>query len=154
MAPFEAWLTLQGMKTLHLRTQRQWENAAELAGLAEDHPSVKRAYYPGLKDHPGHDVHRSQASGDGGMLAIEVGSFDEAQRFCACLKVFTLAENLGATESLATHPASMTHADLSPERRLKDGITDGLIRLSIGVEDSVDLLADMQQALDALRTSS
>lgn len=152
LAPFEAWLTLQGMRTLHLRTRAQWGAAGRLAGVAAAHPSVVRVLYPGRSDHPGHRVHRRQASGDGGLLALDLGSYGAARAFVNALKWFTIAENLGPTESLATHPASMTHADLAPERRRADGISDGLVRLSLGVEDLRDLEADLVGALDALRS--
>ncbi len=148
LAPFEAWLTLQGSKTLHLRTREQWSTAARLAALARDDPAVERVYYPGLTDHTGHEIHRRQATGDGGIVALDLGTIEAAREFVSRLRVFTLAENLGATESLATHPASMTHADLPPERRRQDGISDGLVRLSVGVEDPSDLEADVLEALD------
>jgi cystathionine beta-lyase/cystathionine gamma-synthase len=148
LAPFEAWLTLQGCKTLHLRTREQWATAAKLARTAQDHGAVERVFYPGLPEHPGHAVHRRQASGDGGIVAVDLGTYGAARSFASHLRVFTLAENLGATESIATHPASMTHADLPPERRRQDGISDGLVRLSVGVEDPADLEADVQRALD------
>ena len=151
LAPFEAWLTLQGSKTLHLRTREQWATAARIAAVARDHPAVGRVHYPGLAAHPGHSVHRGQATGDGGIVALDLGDIESARRFVSALRVFTIAENLGATESIATHPASMTHADLAPERRREDGITDGLVRLSAGVEDPGDLEADVAQALDLAR---
>lgn len=150
LAPFEAWLTLQGCKTLHLRTREQWSTAARLASIADDDPDVEEVYYPGLASHPGHAIHRRQATGDGGIVALDLGDFETARQFASDLRVFTLAENLGATESIATHPASMTHADLSPERRRQDGISEGLVRLSVGVEDPEDLEADVLVALDGI----
>ena len=150
LAPFEAWLTLQGSKTLHLRTREQWISSRRLAERLRRHKSVRRVLHPGLEDHPGHAIHRQQATGDGGIVAVDLGSKDAARAFCAALKVFTLAENLGATEALATHPVSMTHGDVAPEVRRKLGITDGLVRLSVGVEDADDLEADVLQALDAI----
>ncbi len=147
LAPFEAWLTLQGAKTLHLRTRQQWTNAAAVAGAAFNHGAVQATHFPGLPGHEGHAVHRRQATGDGGIVALDLGAFDAAKRFVAHLKCFTIAENLGATESLVTHPASMTHADLAPERRRADGIPDGLVRLSLGVEDTEDLVEDVERAL-------
>jgi cystathionine beta-lyase/cystathionine gamma-synthase len=149
LAPFEAWLTLQGTKTLHLRTREQWISARRIAERVRRHPQVQRVLYPGLESHPGHAVHRRQATGDGGIVAIDLGSREAARAFCSTLRLFTLAENLGATESLATHPVSMTHTDVAPEVRRRLGITDGLIRLSIGVEDPDDLEADLLQALEA-----
>lgn len=149
LAPFEAWLTLQGAKTLHLRTRQQFSTASRLARALETDPRVVRVHYPGLPVHPGHAAHKRQSTGDGGILALELPDLEAAKRFVSSLKVFTLAENLGATESLATHPATMTHADLAPERRRADGIADGLVRLSCGVEDPEDLEADVREALDA-----
>jgi len=148
LAPFEAWLTLQGSKTLHLRTAQQWSTALRLAKTLRGRPGVQRVLHPGLESHPGHAVHRRQARGDGGLVAIDLGSRDAARAFCSSLRVFTLAENLGATEALATHPISMTHADVTPEVRRRLGITDGLVRLSAGVEDAEDLEADVLQALE------
>jgi cystathionine beta-lyase/cystathionine gamma-synthase len=150
LAPFEAWLTLQGCKTLHLRTREQWNSAARLAKAVRRPGVVRRVLYPGLEDHPGHAVHRRQATGDGGIVSIDLGSRDAARTFCSGLALFTLAENLGATESLATHPVSMTHTDVAPNIRRRLGITDGLVRLSVGVEDARDLEADVLCALDAV----
>lgn len=151
LAPFEAWLTLQGCKTLHLRVAAQWATARRLAEAAAQHPAAVRVLHPGLASHPGHAVHRRQAQGDGGLVAIDLGTRDAARRFVSGLKLFTLAENLGATESLATHAASMTHADVPTGVRAALGITDGLVRLSAGVEDAADLVADLVQALDGVR---
>lgn len=150
MAPFEAWLTLQGVKTLHLRTRAQWSAAAMGASLSLGHPAVSRVYYPGLSDHPGHTVHQSQAWGDGGIVALDLGTRRAARRFTSRLRVFTIAENLGATESIVTHPASMTHLDLSENRRNEDGISEGLVRLSYGVEDPEDLATDLLRSLDSI----
>lgn len=150
LAPFEAWLTLQGCKTLHLRTREQWISARRLAERLRRHSAVRRVLHPGLEDHPGHAVHRRQATGDGGIVSLDLGSREAARTFCSALNLFTLAENLGATESLATHPVSMTHTDVAPEVRRKLGITDGLVRLSVGVEDLEDIEADALQALEVL----
>lgn len=147
LAPFEAWLTLQGSKTLHLRTRQQWATALQLAKQLQG--KVPRVLHPGLESHPGHAVHRRQSSGDGGLVALDLGSREAARRFVSSLRVFTLAENLGATESLATHPVSMTHTDVAPEVRRRLGITDGLVRLSCGVEEPDDLVADVERALEA-----
>lgn len=149
LSPFEAWLTLQGTKTLHLRTREQWSTAAKVASLGRDRLGAGRIYYPGLSEHPGHAVHRSQASGDGGIVGLDLGTAKLARAFLSRLRVFTIAENLGATESIATHPSSMTHAGLTPARRKTDGISEGLVRLSVGVEDPEDLLEDLARALDA-----
>lgn len=149
LGPFEAWLTLQGCKTLHLRTRQQWASAKALAQAAVDHPAVQAVHHPGVPGHPGQHIHRQQATGDGGILALELGSLEAAARFVKALRVFQLAENLGATESLASSPALMTHAALGPEGRAKAGISDGLVRLSCGVEPTEDLVADVLAALDA-----
>lgn len=151
LAPFEAWLTLQGSKTLHVRTRRQWSNAARLATVARAHRAVVRAHYPGLPEHPGHAVHRQQATGDGGVVGVDLGTLRAARAFTSGLRIFRIAENLGATESLVTHPASMTHVDLPAGRRGEDGISDGLVRLSLGLEDPVDLEADLLRGLELAR---
>ena len=148
LAPFEAWLTLLGLKTLHLRTRVQWSTAARLAAVTRRHAAVVRTYYPGLPDHPGHAIHRKQATGDGGIIGLDLGALRVARAFTSRLRVVNIAENLGAADSLVTHPASMTHLDLAPERRRADGISDGLVRLSVGIEDPADLEADVLQALD------
>ncbi len=150
LAPFEAWLTLQGVKTLHLRTRAQWAAAARGAGVFVEQVGASNVHYPGLPHHPGHEVHRSQTNGDGGLVAVDLGSFRLAREFLSHLRLFTIAENLGATESIVTHPASMTHVDLPPERRREDGISDGLVRLSFGVEDPDDLLEDLGRALEGV----
>ncbi|MHB8633395.1 MAG: trans-sulfuration enzyme family protein [Thermoplasmatota archaeon] len=151
LAPFEAWLTIQGSKTLHLRVKRQWETAARVASEAEGHPGAVATYYPGLESHPGHRVHRSQATGDGGIVTLDFGSLAAAGRFVSRLGLFTLAENLGAAESLASSPALMTHASLGAARRAADGITDGLVRLSVGIEDPEDIVQDVRRALAETR---
>lgn len=147
LAPFEAWLTLRGCKTLELRTQRQWSTAEALAHRLADRLGHARVYYPGLPTHPGHAIHKQQAEGGGGILAIEFEGLEEAATFVRNVKVWTLAENLGATESLLSSPALMTHAALGPERRAADGIIDGLVRLSVGIEDLETLWSDLDQAL-------
>ncbi len=148
LAPFEAWITLQGCKTLALRTRQQWTNARAVAdALAAAGLTV---HYPGHADHPGHDVHRSQSSGDGGIVAVDLGTADAAAGFVDRLQHFTLAENLGATESLVSSPALMTHAALGADRRAADGIGDGLVRLSCGIEETDSLVADVLQAIPVL----
>ena len=152
LAPFEAWLTLQGIKTLHLRTAAQWASASRLVRIIARRPEVRSTFYPGLAQHPGHEIHQRQATGDGGIIGLDLGSLNSARTFVSSLRVFTLAENLGATESIATHPASMTHSDLPIERRLADGIPDGLVRLSVGVEDPEDLESDINAAFAILES--
>lgn len=150
LSPFEAWLTLQGLKTLPLRMERHTANAQALAEWLERDPRVSRVNYPGLPSFDGHRISRQQATGHGGMLSFELKAGLEAgKRLMKAAKVFSLAENLGAVESIITHPASMTHGSMPAELRAKAGIRDGLVRLSVGIEHVEDLKADLAQALDA-----
>lgn len=149
MSPQVAWLTLQGVKTLSERMDRQSENALRLARFLEDHPKVETVRYPGLESFPQHDLAKRQASGYGAMLWFEVtGGLDSGIRVMDSVGLWTLAENLGSVESLITHPPTMTHSDVEEEERARVGITDGLIRLSVGLEDVEDLIEDLAQALD------
>ncbi|MFQ5554152.1 MAG: trans-sulfuration enzyme family protein [Acidimicrobiia bacterium] len=151
MSPFVAWLTLQGVKTLSERMDRQSANAHRVASFLESHPKVDRVAYPGLASFPQHDLAKQQAAGFGAMLWFEVvGGAPAGKALMDSLELWTLAENLGAVESLATHPVTMTHAAIPPAERLRVGITDGLVRLSAGLEDAEDLVADLAQALDAV----
>ncbi len=146
--PFDSFLALRGLKTLHLRMQAHNANALALAEWLEKQPGVSRVLYPGLPSHPQHDLAKRQMHGFGGIISIYLdGDFDAAKRFCERLEVFTLAESLGGVESLANHPAVMTHASVPAERRAEIGITDNLVRLSVGVEDVEDLRADLAHAL-------
>ncbi|MCL5268677.1 MAG: cystathionine gamma-synthase [Bacteroidetes bacterium] len=147
--PFDCFLALRGTKTLHLRMQRHCENARRTAEFLASHPKVKHVNYPGFKTHPNHDVAKKQMSDFGGMLSFTLKNDDieAAKRLTTLTKVFTLAESLGGVESLIEHPATMTHASLPREVRLKSGLEDTLIRLSVGVEDIDDLTADLSQAL-------
>ena len=148
--PFDSFLALRGLKTLHLRMQRHSENAAEIARWLERHPGVSRVIYPGLQSHPQHALAASQMKGFGGMLtAILLGDLDSTRRFLEHCHLFALAESLGGVESLIEHPAIMTHASLPAERRQAAGITDTLVRLSVGVEDVDDLKEDLQRAFAA-----
>jgi cystathionine beta-lyase/cystathionine gamma-synthase len=148
MAPFTAWLTLQGVKTLSERMDRQSDNALQVARFLEGHPKVSAVGYPGLESFPQHDLAGKQASGYGAMVWFEVeGGIEEGRRLMRSVKLWTLAENLGAVESLITHPVTMTHGDMSPAERARAGITDGLVRLSVGLEDPADLIEDLAQAL-------
>lgn len=150
LSPFEAWLTLQGLKTLPLRLARHSENAQAIAELLEKDPRVLRVNYPGLRTFSGHGVSVKQSQGHGGMLSFELkAGFEAAKRLMKATRVFSLAENLGAVESIITHPASMTHASMPAELRAKAGIRDGLVRLSVGLEHVEDLKADLVQALDS-----
>lgn len=150
--PFDSWLLLRGLKTLELRMRQHCANAERIARFLEEHPRVRRVYYPGLASHPQHELARRQmVGGFGGMLSFELdGDADEARRVVASTHLFTLAESLGGVESLVAHPASMTHASMTPEARRRAGITDGVIRLSIGIEEPEDLIADLDEALRTL----
>lgn len=147
--PQDCFLVLRGIKTLHIRMQRHCENAMAVARYLKQHSKVAHVYYPGLSDHPGHELARRQMRDFGGMLSFELqgDSLDEAVRVMERIQVFSLAESLGGVESLCTHPASMTHASIPKEERLKNGLRDTLIRLSVGIEDSQDLIADLAQAI-------
>ena len=146
--PFDSFLALRGLKTLAMRMQRHCSNAMELAGWLETHPKVERVVYPGLKSHPQHQLAKQQMSGFGGMLTIFLkGGETEARRFLERCQLFALAESLGGVESLIEHPGIMTHASVPAETRRQLGISDSLVRLSVGVEDVADLRADLEQAL-------
>lgn len=147
--PLECWLCLRSVKTLQIRMERHSSNASQLAVALSGHEGVQAVHYPGLPSHPQHLLAKSQMLDFGGMISIELGSLDKAVRFTKALKVFTLAESLGGVESLVCHPVSMTHGSIPKEQRQRLGITDGLVRLSVGIEDYSDLLADIEQALQA-----
>ncbi len=148
MSPMVAWLTLQGVKTLSERMDRQSDNALQVARFLEAHPGVAVVGYPGLESFPQHDLAKRQASGFGAMVWFEVvGGVEAGKKLMRSVQLWTLAENLGAVESLITHPTTMTHSDMAPEERIRIGITDGLVRLSVGLEDAEDLIEDLDQAL-------
>ena len=149
-APFDAWLTLRGVRTLFARIERQQATAGRIAAWLEAHPAVRAVHYPGLKSHPGHAVAARQQSGFGAMLSFELAGIEAVRALVDGLRVFTLAESLGGVESLIAHPALMTHAAMTPEARATAGITDGLLRLSVGLEHAEDLLADLSAALAAV----
>ncbi|WP_313576942.1 cystathionine gamma-synthase [Brevundimonas sp.] len=150
-SPFDAYQTLRGLRTLFTRIERQQATASLVAAVLELHPAVKAVHYPGLTSHPGHALAARQQSGPGAMLSFELNGGTEAVRqVIEQLDVFTLAESLGGVESLVAHPATMTHAAMTPEARVTAGITDGLLRLSVGLEHQDDILADLTQALDAV----
>jgi cystathionine gamma-lyase len=149
LSPFDSYLTMRGIKTLQLRMQRHNQNALEIAGFLEQHPKVKKVIYPGLKSHPQHQLAKQQTTGFGGVISFEIaGTIEDAKTFLEGLTLFALAESLGGVESLIELPALMTHASVSREVREKTGITDTLIRVSVGIEDSKDLMNDLKQALD------
>jgi len=147
--PFDSWLFLRGVKTLKMRMETHAANALEIARFLERRPAVAKVYYPGLPSHPQHALAARQMSGFGGMVSLELkGGLPAVERFAAKSKLFLLAESLGGIESLLCYPARMTHASVPPEERARRGISDNLIRLSVGIEHIDDLLADLQQALD------
>jgi len=154
--PFDAWLVLRATKTLGLRMQQHERNARAVAEFLEGQPDVHEVFYPGLPTHPRHELARQQQrtpSGEpafGGMVSLDLGSLEKAKRFLEGFQVFTLAESLGGVESLISHPASMTHASVPREKRLRFGLTDGLVRLSVGCEDTEDLLTDLECSLEQL----
>lgn len=150
IAPQVAWLVLRGIKTLALRMERHNQNAFVVANMLESHAKVKRVFYPALASHPQHEIARRQMSGFGGMIAFDVGGAEEGKCLVNNVKVCTLATSLGGVETIIQHSASMTHANLSREERLKAGVTDGLIRLSVGIEDAQDLIDDLEQALNRI----
>ncbi|SEI88457.1 cystathionine gamma-synthase [Dyadobacter sp. SG02] len=147
--PQDCFLVLRGVKTLHIRMQRHCENAGQVAIWLAAHPKVGKVYYPGLPDHPGHDLAARQMRGFGGVVSFELkdDSYEKAVRTMENLEVFALGESLGGVESLCTHPASMSHGGMPREERLKIGLKDTLIRLSVGIEDVEDLIADLDQAI-------
>ncbi len=148
--PQDSFLVLRGIKTLHVRMQRHCENGKAVAEYLNNHPKVEKVYWPGFENHPNHDIAKSQMKDFGGMISFTTkgNNFEQAIKIIENLKVFTLAESLGGVESLAGHPASMTHASIPKEEREKTGVVDSLIRLSVGIEDIDDLLNDLKQALN------
>lgn len=148
-SPFDCWLTMRGLKTLELRMERHAENATAIADALKGHPLVHRVYYPGLSDHPGHEVARRQMSGFGGMVSFELGgTFEEVVALVSSRRYFTLGESLGGVKALLCHPASMTHASIPAEARAQLGLSDTLIRLSPGCENSEDLVRDLLEGLE------
>ncbi|CAN5699777.1 cystathionine gamma-synthase [soil metagenome] len=145
--PFDCWLALRGTKTLHLRMERHDSNGRAIAQWLADRVGDDKVLYPGLPSHPQHELAKRQMTGFGGMISVELGTRDRAAAVLRKVKVFSLAESLGGVESLISHPSSMTHASVEPERRAQLGLSDGLVRLSCGVEDVGDLIADLDQAL-------
>jgi cystathionine beta-lyase/cystathionine gamma-synthase len=150
LSPFDSFLTLRGIKTLAVRMDRLEQSTHVLVDYLVKHPKVQRVLWPGLPDHPGHEIHKRQASGFGGMITLEMGSFAAAKAMLDRMRVMALAESLGGVETLISHPASMTHASVPPERRAELGLTDGMVRISVGIEDVDDLLEDLDQGLAAV----
>jgi len=147
--PMDCFLVLRGIKTLHVRMQRHCENGSTIARWLRNHSKVAKVYWPGFEDHPGHAVAKKQMRDFGGMLSFTLkdDSVENAMRVLSSTKLFSLAESLGGVESLINHPATMTHASIPREERIKNGLTDSLIRLSVGIEDVDDLIADLGQAI-------
>jgi cystathionine beta-lyase/cystathionine gamma-synthase len=150
LGPMDAWLVLRGTKTLPIRMERHNANAMALAEFLAAHPKVKRVHYPGLPSHPQHALARQQMCGFGGLISLELGSLDKARTLLESVRLMALAESLGGVETLISHPATMTHASVPAERRQAIGVTDDLVRISVGIEDVEDLREDLAQALSAL----
>jgi cystathionine beta-lyase/cystathionine gamma-synthase len=150
LGPFDSWLVLRGTKTLPLRMRQHSANGLALAEFLDAHPKVQRVYYPGLPSHPQHQLARRQMCGFGGMLAFDLGSLEAARTVLNGVRLLALAESLGGVETLISHPATMTHASVPVDRRAALGITDGLVRISAGIEDVEDLKDDLAQALAKL----
>jgi len=147
LSPFDSWLVMRGTKTLALRMEQHDKSGRAVAAFLEEHPKVLKVYYPGSASHPQHALARRQQRGFGGMVAFDVGSLEAARRVLESVKLCTLAESLGGVETLISHPATMTHASVDLEKRERLGITDGLVRISVGIEDTDDIIADIDQAL-------
>jgi len=150
LSPFDSWLVMRGIKTLPIRMEAHNSNGMAVANFLANKKEVKKIYYPGLPNHPGHELAKNQMSGFGGMIAIDLGSLDLAKRFLERVKLCSLGESLGGVETLISHPATMTHASVPAEERQRLGITDGLVRLSVGIEDVEDLIADLEKAFGTL----
>jgi cystathionine beta-lyase/cystathionine gamma-synthase len=148
LSPFDSWLVLRGTKTLALRMEQHDKTGRAVAAFLEEHPKVKKVYYPGSASHPQHALARRQQHGFGGMVSFDVGSLAAARTVLESVKLCTLAESLGGVETLISHPATMTHASVDEAKRERLGITDGLVRISVGIEDTDDIIADLDQALD------
>jgi cystathionine beta-lyase/cystathionine gamma-synthase len=147
LAPFDCWLVARGVKTLAVRMEQHNKNGIAIARFLEAHPKVKRVLYPGLESHPQHAIAKKQQRGFGAMLSFDLGSLEAARRLLNNVKLCSLAESLGGVETLISHPALMTHASVPPDVRQQIGITDGLVRISVGIEDAEDLIADLSHAL-------
>lgn len=151
LSPFDAFLIARGMKTLHIRMERHCENAVKVANFLKDHPAVEKVYYTGFEDHPQHEVIKKQMSLPGAMIAFEIkGDIEKGKKVMDSVELCVLAVSLGDAETLIQHPASMTHSPYTPEERAKAGISDGLIRLSVGLEDPQDIIDDLNQALNSI----
>ncbi|HYE66262.1 MAG TPA: cystathionine gamma-synthase [Pyrinomonadaceae bacterium] len=151
LSPFDSWLVLRGTKTLALRMEQHDRSGRAVAAFLEEHPKVEKIYYPGSLSHPQHELAKRQQKGFGGMVAFDVGTLEAARTVLESVKLCTLAESLGGVETLISHPATMTHASVLPETRSRLGITDSLVRISVGIEDTDDIIADLDQALAKIK---
>ncbi len=150
LSPFESWLILRGVKTLAVRMKQHDVNGRAVAAYLQKHPRVEKVIYPGLAEHPQHELAKRQMKGFGSMITMDTGSLENAKKMLKQLKLCVLGESLGGVETLVSHPATMTHAALGEEGRAKIGLTDGMVRISVGIEDVDDILADLEQALAAI----
>src|SRR3989440_10186763 len=150
LSPFDSWLVIRGTKTLALRMEQHDKSGRAVAAFLEEHPKVKKVYYPGSASHPQHHLAKRQQHGFGGMVSFDVGSLEAARIVLESVKLCTLAESLGGVETLISHPATMTHASVDTEKRARLGISDGLVRVSVGLEDTDDIIADLDQALNSV----
>lgn len=150
LSPFDSWLVLRGAKTLALRMPRHEENGRVVARFLREHPKLRKVYWPGFPDHPGHEVHKRQAAGFGSMISFDLGSLEAAKRLLKTVRLCSLAESLGGVETLISHPATMTHAGYTQAERDALGIGPGLVRISVGCEDAEDLVGDLRRALEAV----
>ncbi|HWC17018.1 MAG TPA: PLP-dependent aspartate aminotransferase family protein, partial [Terriglobales bacterium] len=150
LSPFECWLVLRGVKTLAVRMEQHDRNGREVANFLNSHKKVKKVFYPGLPNHPQHDLAQRQMSGFGAMITFETGSFENAQKMLRKVRICSLGESLGGVETLISHPATMTHASLGVQGRAEIGVTDGMVRISVGIENLEDIIADLDQALAAI----
>ncbi|MEA2568686.1 MAG: hypothetical protein QOI24_687 [Acidobacteriota bacterium] len=150
LSPFDSWLVLRGTKTLAVRMKRHEENGMAMANYISNHPKVKKIYYPGLADHPQHELAKKQMNGFGSMISFELGSHENAKKFLDRVRLCSLAESLGGVETLISHPETMTHASVPIEDRKRLGITPGLVRISVGIEDIEDLIADVENAFEGI----
>jgi cystathionine beta-lyase/cystathionine gamma-synthase len=150
LSPFDSWLVLRGVKTLAVRMKRHEENGVAMANYLAHHAKVKKVYYPGLSDHPQHELAKRQMNGFGSMISFELGSLENAKKFLDRVRLCSLAESLGGVETLISHPETMTHASVPLETRTRLGITPGLVRISVGIEDIEDLIADLENAFDGV----
>ena len=151
LSPMDSWLVLRGIKTLVVRMERHESNGRAIAQHLSQHPKVRKVFYPGLADHPQHALAKKQMTGFGSMISFELGSLENATAFLAKVRLCSLGESLGGVETLISHPATMTHASIPEEERIRLGVTPGLVRISVGIEDVADLAADLDQALEAVR---